>query len=46
MQIIATKSSDFDDLDEASLRKAKKKKKKKTNEDVIVNYVNFDSDDE
>ena len=41
-----SKSSDFDDLDEASLRKAKKKKKKKTNEDVIVNYVDFDSDDE
>ena len=41
-----SKSSDFDDLDDASLRKAKKKKKKKTNEDVIVNYVDFDSDDE
>ena len=26
--------------------KAKKKKKKKTNKDVIVNYVDFDSDDD
>jgi ribosome biogenesis protein NSA1 len=41
-----SKSSDFDHLDDASLIKAKKKKKKKTNEDVIVNYVDFDSDDE
>jgi len=40
----ASHEDDFDD--DASLMKAKKKKKKKTNKDVIVNYVDFDSDDD